>query len=235
MSLFKISLTISWGSFLGLFFLSLVLFPLQLGYILDILSPSSFFDDGLIKVHEENHALVVVSGGWWMVCEWGVIITIDGIWLGTNHHGDAAETAVEWWWWWGWWWWLRWWWWWRWCMIGSVLPGLPSVLGKVSLTSRPTVGHSHKKSTTFKRWHKNRKQSKPKSCPQSHNKHWESQGSLGIPKGYQIFLQMPGQLNPQRFATPPPFAMPCKKCAFFTCMPPFSNTDHWHNILVQFL
>ena len=45
------------------FFLSLVLFPLQLGYILDILSPSSFFDGGLIKVHEENHALVVVSGG----------------------------------------------------------------------------------------------------------------------------------------------------------------------------
>ena len=56
---------------------------------------------------------------------------MDDMWLVNNHHHQS------WWWWLRWqqWWW--WWWWWWWYMIGSVLPGLPSVLGKVSLTAHP--------------------------------------------------------------------------------------------------
>ena len=183
MSLFKISLTIFWGLFETCFFLlSLVLFPLQLGYILDILSPSSFFCGALIKLHEENHALVVVSGGWWMVCEWGVIITIDGIWLGTNHHGDAAETAVEWWWWWGW---VRQW---RWLMMMMTMmmammydrkrTAWPAKCPRQSITYQPALvpptvtqkNHKNKKKTTIKS-RSNKKTNTHKNNPTVTNSH----------------------------------------------------------------
>ena len=74
MSLFKISLSIFWGLFLDLFFLSLALFPLQLGYF-------GYFKPILIFLWCLNQA----SWGESCIgcCEWRVM---NGVWMGSNHH-----------------------------------------------------------------------------------------------------------------------------------------------------